>query len=45
MEKLAAEGIIHRDLAARNVLLFGFDAADVSVTSVKVADFGRMSPI
>lgn len=40
MEALTAAGLVHCDLALRNVLLFGFDAADVSVTSVKVCDFG-----
>ena len=40
MEALEAEGILHRDLAARNVLVFGFDADDVSATSVKLTDFG-----
>lgn len=40
MEALAAAGLIHRDLALRNVLVFGYDARDVSLTSVKVSDFG-----
>jgi hypothetical protein len=40
MEHLAANGIVHRDLAARNVLVFVFDPEVVSVTLVKVTDFG-----
>ena len=40
MQALAAEKLIHRDLATRNVLVFGFDASDVSKTAVKVSDFG-----
>lgn len=40
MEMLSSEGLVHRDLALRNVLLFGFDKYDVSLTSVKVSDFG-----
>jgi serine/threonine protein kinase len=40
MEALAKTGLIHRDLAARNVLVFAYDPEDVSLTSVKVSDFG-----
>ena len=40
MEVLASHSLIHRDLALRNILLFAYDARNVSVTSVKVADFG-----
>jgi serine/threonine protein kinase len=40
METLVTYKLIHRDLALRNVLLFGYDSADVSKTSVKVSDFG-----
>ena len=40
MQALAAEKLIHRDLATRNILVFGYDADDVSQTVVKVADFG-----
>ena len=40
METLVAHNLIHRDLALRNVLLFSYNPADVSKTSVKVSDFG-----
>ena len=40
MEALAGLKLIHRDLATRNVLVFGLDMADVTLTSVKVSDFG-----
>jgi serine/threonine protein kinase len=40
MQALADARLIHRDLAARNILVFRFDAADVTKTVVKVSDFG-----
>jgi serine/threonine protein kinase len=39
MEALAAGGHIHRDLATRNVLVFRYDEADHTLTSVKVCLF------
>ena len=40
MDYIASLKMVHRDLALRNVLLFRFEPDDVSLTSVKVADFG-----
>eukprot|EP00729_Bicosta_minor_P008210 gene8210-426_t len=40
MQALAAEKLIHRNLDTRNILVFAFDAADVSKTVVKVSGFG-----
>lgn len=40
MQGLADARLIHRDLATRNILVFAFDAADVTKTVVKVSDFG-----
>jgi serine/threonine protein kinase len=40
MEALADIKLIHRDLALRNILVFGYNPADVTATSVKVCDFG-----
>ena len=40
MKALADAGVIHRDLATRNVLVFGYDAEDITKTAVKVSDFG-----
>ena len=40
VDALVSEKLVHRDLATRNVLVFGFDADDVSSTLVKVSDFG-----
>lgn len=40
MKALVDAGVIHRDLAIRNVLVFGYDAKDISKTAVKVSDFG-----
>ena len=40
MEALAESGLIHRDLALRNCLVFRFDPADASASSVKASDFG-----
>jgi serine/threonine protein kinase len=39
-QALAHEGVIHRDIAARNVLLFAWNATDVSATRAKISDFG-----
>lgn len=39
MEALTAENIIHRNLCSASVLVFGFDAKDVLLTSVKIGDF------
>ena len=40
MKALVDAGVIHRDLATRNVLVFGYDAEDITKTAVKVSDFG-----
>ena len=37
MEALSAKGLVHRDLASRNVLVFAYDEADPTITSVKVS--------
>jgi serine/threonine protein kinase len=41
MEALASAGHIHRDLATRNVLVFAYDEANPTVTSVKVRQLRR----
>lgn len=40
MQAIAEKKMNHRDLTTRNILVFAFDAADVSKTLVKVSDFG-----
>ena len=40
MAYLIDNGIVHRDVAARNVLVSAFDPQVVSVTSVKITDYG-----
>ena len=39
MQAMAAENLVHRGLTTGSVLVFNFDAGDVSKTLVKVADF------